>query len=114
MYIKCRLKGQSINDVASMSMYSLCNLPVTYFVTVLNSKFIYNYLKTFINASVNLQINDFRAFPIIIPSQTQMDHTMSLFKQAFDLQKLGNYSSNSLIQANIDAQIEQIYNILTP
>lgn len=74
----------------------------------------YNYLKTFINASVNLQINDFRALPIVIPSHIQMDQTMSLFRQAFDLQKQGNYSSNSFIQTNINAQVEKIYNILTP
>lgn len=113
MYIKCRLKGQSINDVASMSMYSLCNLSAAYFVTLLNSKFMYDYLKTFINASVNLQINDFRALPIVIPSQIQMEQTMSLFRQAFELQKQGNFSSNSFIQANINAQVEKIYNILT-
>lgn len=73
----------------------------------------YDYLKTFINASVNLQINDFRALPIVIPSQIQMEQTMSLFRQAFELQKQGNFSSNSFIQANINAQVEKIYNILT-
>lgn len=73
----------------------------------------YDYLKTFINASVNLQINDFRALPIVIPSQIQMEQTMSLFRQAFELQKQGNFSSNSFIQANINAQVEKIYYILT-
>lgn len=74
----------------------------------------YNYLKTFINASVNLQINDFRALPIVIPSQMQMKNTISLFKQAFDLQEHGDYSSNSPIQADINDKVEQIYNILIP
>ena len=72
-YIKCRLKGKSVNDVASMSLYNKYEgTNNAYFVALLNSRFLYNYLKEFINNTVNLQINDFRQIPIIIPERTQL------------------------------------------
>lgn len=80
MEIKARLKNKSINDVASMSLYSTCKLtPNYYLITLLCSKLFCFYLKAFINNTVNLQINDFRLFPIIIPNQKQLKQAENLF-----------------------------------
>lgn len=85
--IKCRYKGQSINDVASMSLYSMCHLPISFFVSVLNSRLLYEYLKVFVNASVNLQINDIRQLPIVIPTQEQLRELESVFNEAYRIQQ---------------------------
>ena len=87
-FIKCRFKQKSINDVASMSLYNYCNKTnIFYFVSLLNAKIMYNYLKLFINNSVNLQINNFRLFPIIIPTQNQLKELKEIFNNCVNIQK---------------------------
>ena len=113
MFIKARIKGISVNDVASMSMYSLfTQTPNYYFVSLLGSKWLYDYLKTFINNTVNLQINDFRLFPIIIPNKEQLNDVYSLFHAAYE-NKANNGSAKelSVIEREIDSMIEQLYTI---
>lgn len=97
-YIKCRLKGKSVNDVASMSLYNKYNMTsVLYFVALLNSRFMYNYLKEFINNTVNLQINDFRQLPIIIPSEEQLNQLNDITKRAITI-KQSVYSSGQDVE----------------
>nr|WP_157148897.1 Eco57I restriction-modification methylase domain-containing protein [Brachyspira pilosicoli] len=79
-YIKGRYKEVSINDVASMSLYTLYEkTSAKYFLILLNSYFIFYYLRTFINNTVNLQINDMRQLPIIIPTEKQLKEAEALF-----------------------------------
>ena len=119
MFIKCRVKESSVNDVASMSLYSQVDLPNFYFVALLNSKFMYNYLKSFINASVNLQINDFRQIPIIIPSPEQLRAFEALFDEAYAAQRAkferGIDSTEILksVQERLDTAVYALY-ALTP
>jgi len=91
MYIKCRLKEKSINDVASMSLYAIDknnNLIQNYYlISLLNSRFLFNFLKFFINESVNLQINDIRQLPIIIPTFEQLKFLEKIFNYAVSIQK---------------------------
>ena len=79
-YIKGRYKEVSINDVASMSLYTLYEkTSAKYFLILLNSYFIFYYLRTFINNTVNLQINDMRQLPIIIPTEKLLNEAEDLF-----------------------------------
>lgn len=79
--IKCRLKSVSVHDVASMSFFPIMdNLTAKYLVCMINSMFLFKYERTFINNTVNLQINDFKQFPIIVPS----DEELLLFENIFD------------------------------
>ena len=119
-YIKCRLKGKSVNDVASMSLYNKYSKTSNlYFVALLNSKFMYNYLKEFINNTVNLQINDFRQLPIIIPSDEQIEQLNSITNKAITI-KRSIYSSGSSeiknkelsdLQQELDECVAKLYNI---
>lgn len=47
----------------------------------------YEYLKVFVNASVNLQINDIRQLPIVIPTQEQLRELESIFNEAYRIQQ---------------------------
>ncbi len=91
MYIKCRLKEKSVNDVASMSLYTIDknnNLIQNYYlISLLNSRFLFNFLKFFINESVNLQINDIRQLPIIIPTFEELKFLEQIFNNAVSIQK---------------------------
>ena len=88
MVIKARLKGKTVNDVASMSLYSMQqDVPNFYFVALLTSAWFYYYLKTFINNTVNIQINDIRQLPIIIPSDIELKAYKHIFGKAYALKK---------------------------
>ena len=122
MYIKCRLKEKSVNDVASMSLYIINkndNLIQNYYlISLLNSRFLFNFLKIFINESVNLQINDIRQLPIIIPTSEQLKFFENIFNQAVSIQK-EKFAENinkqeaeenlDKIQKELDKFVEEMY-----
>lgn len=119
--IKCRIKMKSINDVASMSLYSLTqNVSNKYFICLLNSNFIFEYLRTFINSSVNLQINDVRQLPIVIPDQEQLKVFEQIFNKAFQIKKdqFNQHTSKKeadeklyLIQKELDEKVYELYKL---
>ncbi|MGL4562097.1 MAG: Eco57I restriction-modification methylase domain-containing protein, partial [Brevinema sp.] len=81
--IKVRYKDISVNDVASMSLYTQSDLVTTkYIIILLNSFLSFNYFRTFINNTVNLQINDMRQVPLIIPTPAQLQTAEELFDRA--------------------------------
>ena len=76
--LKVKLKGSSVNDVGSMSLFPLSNLCSSkYIIALLNSNLLFDFYREFINCSVNIQINDIRQVPIIIPSALQLDNVES-------------------------------------
>ena len=66
---------------------------------------------------MNLQINDFRQFPIIIPSKAQLAEFESLFDIAYKAQKdkfeLGIDSTQTLksLQPKLDKLVYQLYGL---
>lgn len=118
-YIKCRLKDKSINDVASMSLYNKqANINNSYLVAILNSRFMYDYLKEFINNTVNLQINDFRQLPIVIPDQEKLLQLTTITQQAKNI-KINQHKKNisemvanielNTIQQNLESIVNKLY-----
>ena len=79
-YIKCRLKGQSVNDVKSMSLYDELGLGDKYFVMTINSYLAFKVLREFFNSTVAIQMNDIRKLPIKIPSEG----ILQAFNQKFE------------------------------
>lgn len=117
MYVKCRYKEKSINDVASMSLYPMSDIPSYYFISIIVSSFFYKYLKAFINSTVNLQINDFRMFPIIIPTPEQLQKCKSIFEKAVTIRKAVIEGTLSKIESEkelneIQQQVEVMVNTL--
>ncbi|MDI3545398.1 MAG: hypothetical protein PWP68_815 [Rikenellaceae bacterium] len=121
-YIKCRIKTKSINDVASMSLYTINDklLPNFYFVYIMNSRFLFNFLKNFINESVNLQINDIRQLPVIIPTDDELKKYKVIFDRAVSIKKdkfAGKIAEDEaekqleLIQKELDKEVEEMYMI---
>src|SRR5690606_9377646 len=57
-FLKCRVKLKTINDVKSMSLYSLTNkIPAYFIVCLINSTFISFYVDEFVNNTQTFQIN---------------------------------------------------------
>ena len=86
--LKAKLKHKSVNDVGSMSLSSIVNKVPNYFiVTLLNSDLLFDYYREFINVTVNIQINDIRQLPIIIPNKNELLKCKILFDEIIDLKK---------------------------
>lgn len=112
-FLKCRIKLKTINDVKSMSLYSLTNrIPAFYFVCLINSNFISFYVDEFVNNTQTFQINDARQLPIIIPNKDTLDKFEKLFKQAIQIKK-GYLNAVELdnIQQEIDILVNELYDI---
>ena len=87
--IKARIKWISINDVGSMSIYCSNTLVTNKYITLLlNSALFTKYVNTFLNATMNFQINDARLLPIIIPTQSQLVQCEDIFNEAYEVQKM--------------------------
>ena len=115
-YLKCRLKGKSVNDVLSMSMYAEA-LSEKYFVCIINSRFMSKYVDTFINNTSHFQINDARQIPIIIPTQKQLESFEKLFDRAYasQVEKFQDGVDNEAylleIQKELDAMVYELYGL---
>lgn len=112
--LKVKLKSATVNDVGSMSLISCYDyLPNYFFVSVLNSNIIFDYYREFINCTVNIQINDLRQIPIIIPTTEQLEAIEKLFNKIYAEKQLtftlGSSSSNSKQEKLLDEMIYSLY-----
>lgn len=96
--------------------------PNYYFVSILNSNLLFNYYRTFINCSVNIQINDIRMLHVIIPTQTELQDIEPLFRRAVGIRKDENANALSTtesddelraIEHRIDKHADELYSIDT-
>ncbi|MDD5689750.1 MAG: DNA modification methylase, partial [Caldisericia bacterium] len=107
MMIKCKLKSKTVNDVGSMSLYSYFKkTPEFYLVCLINSTFLFKYYRTFINSSVNIQINDLRQLTIIIPTKQQLSEFKELFDEAVKIKKM--QFSNQITKKESILRLNQI------
>lgn len=110
-YIKCRLKSVSIHDVASMSLFPVKEgVTAKYIVCLLNSMFLFKYQRTFVNNTVNLQLNDFKQLPIIIPTETQLKFFEDLFDNAYSTKI--DYYENNITKEEHDEKLDEIQIVL--
>lgn len=97
---------------------SLCSLlksvPNYYIICLLNSNLLFDYYREYLNCTVNVQINDIRQIPLVIPTEEDLKHIERLFKEAY-LHKKNNSNENSkellIIERNLDLQVYNLYRI---
>ena len=115
-YLKCRIKGKSVNDVKSMSLYGVSKkIPEAYFVSLINSTLFSLYVDSFINNTQTFQINDARQLPIIIPTEEQLNSLLLKFNEAVEIKKdffkgVINEKDSENLLGNIQEQIDQLVN----
>jgi hypothetical protein len=122
IYIKCRLKNETVNDVKSMSLYDQSSLGDDFFVSVLNSYLAFKIIREFFNGTVSLQINDLRKLPIRIPKRPQLtrlkrkcEACVAIKKRQF-AQELTEAEAAELltpIEREIDNLVEDLYGLNT-
>lgn len=86
--LKAKLKLASVNDVGSMSLMPILEeLSSKFIIGLLNSNLIFDYYREFVNCTVNIQINDIRQIPIVIPQKEQLKEFESLVDKAISIKK---------------------------
>jgi hypothetical protein len=120
--LKVRLKYKTVNDVGSMSLFSILDsIPNYFLITLLNSEILFDYYREFINCTVNIQINDIRQIPIIIPTKKQLKNIETIFDKVYQI-KIDEYSNQITqedvkiqfmkIQQEIEQIIKNLYNLI--
>ena len=102
-----------------MSLMSVdINISNRYIIGLLNSNLIFDYYRVFVNCTVNIQINDLRQIPIIIPSRNELAVLNSLVDIAVKIKKLASYDSNETnspivsldnIEKEINKKVNHLY-----
>lgn len=120
-YLKCRIKGKSVNDVKSMSLYGISDsVPEFYFVALINSTLFSYYVDSFVNNTQTFQINDARQLPILVPSKEHLSQVKKIYdsaivikKQEFANQLDGEDAEEKLaeLQDKLDALVYSLYGI---
>ena len=65
----------------------LAELSSKFIIGLLNSNLIFDYYREFVNCTVNIQINDIRQIPIIIPQEKEFKMLESLVGKAINIKK---------------------------
>ena len=105
-YIKCRLKGNTVNDVKSMSLYDESGLGDKYFVFNINSRLFNRVLREFFNGTVAIQMNDIKKLPIKIPSEKELKEFNKKFDECLAIKK--EYFAGEIDRAEMNAQLRPI------
>lgn len=117
-YLKSRIKEIGVYDVLTMSLFTSTHVPDWYFVCLINSSFISEYVDDFVNSTSHFQINDARQLPIIIPNTHQLDSFRKIFADALKTQKykffgiISEFEAEkklSDIQKELDEMVESMY-----
>lgn len=119
--LKAKLKLASVNDVGSMSLMPILEeLSSKFIIGLLNSNLIFDYYREFVNCTVNIQINDIRQIPIVIPQKEQLkvfeslvDKAISIKKSALEIDSETDCIDSNLllIEDEIDHAVLSLYRI---
>ena len=86
-----------------------------FFVSVLNSNIIFDYYREFINCTVNIQINDLRQIPIIIPDKKDLAKIEELFQKIYNCKKQHFIKNDKLLhipeESELDLLISRLYSV---
>ena len=86
--LKSKLKLASVNDVGAMSLMPILpELSSKFIIGLLNSNLIFDYYREFVNCTVNIQINDIRQIPIVVPQKVELKTFESLVDKAISIKK---------------------------
>lgn len=111
--LKVKLKMKSVNDVGSMSLISVNKqIPNSYFVCLLNSNFLFDYYRDFVNNTVNIQINDIRQLPVVIPSDESINYIENYYKQIIIAKKKNDKNELILLENEIDKHISKLFKVV--
>lgn len=85
-------------------------VPDYYIVCLGNSELMSRYSETFINFTVNFQINDARILPIIIPNANELKNFKTLFDKALEIKKNDTSpNADSYLREELNDLVNKLY-----
>ena len=119
--LKAKLKLASVNDVGAMSLIPILpELSSKFIIGLLNSDLIFDYYREFVNCTVNIQINDIRQIPIVVPQKVELktfeslvDKDISVKKSALEIDSETDCIDTNLllVEKEIDNAMLSLYRI---
>ena len=106
-FLKAKMKGVSIHDVKSMSLFPVCDaVPYYYLISLLNTEITATFVYNFLNNTPSFQMNDCRMLPIPIPTDSQLNECKALFDKAASIQK--RYFAKEITSDDRDDELESV------
>ena len=119
--LKAKLKLASVNDVGAMSLMPILpELSSKFIIGLLNSNLIFDYYREFVNCTVNIQINDIRQIPIVVPQKVELKTFETLVDKAIGIKKSASEIDSEtdcidtnllLVENEIDNAVLSLYRI---
>ncbi len=104
--LKFRISQASVNDVGGMTLHSYCRtIPDAILVAIGNCRLISRYTESFVNFTVNFQVNDCRMIPVVIPSSNQTEIILHIVDE---LIRLTSNFPNELKSKQIFGRIQHL------
>lgn len=112
-YLKARIKDQGVFDVLSMSLFTQTQIPDSYFVGIINSELVSQYVDNFINNTSHFQINDARQLPIIIPQKRIFESLQNIVTDCMSFKKAATINAFFMEekQHELDRLVRLLYGI---
>ena len=98
----------------------LPELSSKFIIGLLNSNLIFDYYREFVNCTVNIQINDIRQVPIVVPQKVELktfeglvDKAISIKKSALEIDSETDCIGTNLllVENEIDNAVLSLYRI---
>ena len=119
--MKFKLSKACVNDVGGMTLHSYCKMISDKFIVCIgNSDFASRYTESYVNFTVNFQVNDCRQIPIVIPTFDELHIFELLFDKAINIKQLqitSNSNSSEIeyelakIQIQLNELVRNLYGI---
>lgn len=110
-FLRAKMKGISIHDVKSMSLFPVCEkTPYYYLISILNTEITATFVYNFLNNTPSFQMNDCRMLPIPIPSESQLEECWNNFEMAVNIQK--KFFERKIDAIERDVELEKIQELI--
>lgn len=120
-YLKCKKKEKTVQSTESMSFFSCSEeTPEYFFVCLLNSRLVAQYVDNFINSTSHCTTGDAKLIPVIIPTKQELEKFREIFYKAFKMKQsvakgiaTDSEIAQSLLETEMlnDRVIAQLYSI---
>lgn len=87
-YLRCKKKEKTVQSTESMSFFSCSeNIPEYFFMCLLNSKLVAQYVDNFVNSTSHCTTGDAKLIPVIIPTSYELEKFKQIFYKAFKMKE---------------------------
>ena len=108
--LKFRDSNKGVYDVGAMTLHSaLKYIPNFFILSICNSNIMSRYTESFINFTLNFQVNDCKLIPIIIPNSEQLKEINNIYNRIIDTKKNNDIINLNSYEIEMSNHIRDLY-----